>query len=309
MMEQNKPDQLAPETLLRWIAEKKDFFLIDTLTGDHFSKVHLPNSRNACVFEVSFIDQIKAITDDTAAEIVLYGSSDRSMDAHAAADKLTREGYGRVAVLAGGLEGWRSAGHPLEGEAADAPDNPQTVLSLEDRRYAVDIGRSTVQWTGRNPGTTHFGSINLAEGHLAVENGEVNGRFTIDMNSITNTNLEGDELQPVLIGHLKSDDFFFTTLFPTATFTIQRCTWVKPPYLSAPNCRLQGLFELRGVSADLEFMATVTPTAENELAAEAHFDIDRTKWNIVYGSTRFFEHLGMHLVFDLISLQVRLVAA
>ncbi len=34
----------------------------------------------------------------------------------------------------------------------------------------------------------------------------------------------------------------------------------------------------------------------------------RTKWNIVYGSTRFFEHLGKHLVFDLIGIQVRIIA-
>jgi hypothetical protein len=43
--------------------------------------------------------------------------------------------------------------------------------------------------------------------------------------------------------------------------------------------------------------------------AEAHFDINRTKWNIIFGLTRFFEHLGMHLVFDLISIQVRIVVS
>ena len=55
-------------------------------------------------------------------------------------------------------------------------------------------------------------------------------------------------------------------------------------------------------------MATITRTPENGLAAEAHFDIDRPRWNIIYGSTRFFEHLGMHLVFDLISIQLRILA-
>jgi len=55
-------------------------------------------------------------------------------------------------------------------------------------------------------------------------------------------------------------------------------------------------------------MATVTKTPENGLAAEAHFDVDRTRWNIIYGSTRYFEHLGMHLVFDHISIQLRIVA-
>jgi len=67
--------------------------------------------------------------------------------------------------------------------------------------------------------------------------------------------------------------------------------------------------ELRGLKAQQDFMATVTKTPENGVAAEAHFDIDRTRWNIIYGSTRFFEHLGMHLVFDMISIQVRIVAS
>ena len=66
---------------------------------------------------------------------------------------------------------------------------------------------------------------------------------------------------------------------------------------------------LRGVSADLEFDATVALIEDGSLIMEAHFDIDRTRWKVIYGSTRFFEHLGMHKVFDLISFQTRMVAA
>ena len=40
---------------------------------------------------------------------------------------------------------------------------------------------------------------------------------------------------------------------------------------------------------------------------EAHFDLDRTQWNVIYGSSRFFEHLGMHMVFDQISIELRLI--
>ena len=48
---------------------------------------------------------------------------------------------------------------------------------------------------------------------------------------------------------------------------------------------------------------------ENALLLEAHFDIDKTRWNVICGSSRFFEHLGMHKVFDLISLQLNIIAA
>jgi len=56
------------------------------------------------------------------------------------------------------------------------------------------------------------------------------------------------------------------------------------------------------------FEAVIENLADGALAAEAHFDLDRTRWGVIYGSGRFFEHLGMHLVYDPISVQVRIVA-
>jgi hypothetical protein len=51
----------------------------------------------------------------------------------------------------------------------------------------------------------------------------------------------------------------------------------------------------------------VAPLEDGVFVLEAHFDIDRTRWHVIYGSTRFFEHLGMHKVFDLLSFQIRMV--
>jgi polyisoprenoid-binding protein YceI len=128
------------------------------------------------------------------------------------------------------------------------------------------------------------------------------------MDSIENINLEGDELQPVLVSHLKSDDFFLVKIFPTAKFTIHKGKLTEKPFLSLPNYEIEGTLDLRGVKADLSFSTTICHTDDNGLVAEAHFDIDRTRWNVIYGSSRFFENLGMHLVFDLISFQLKIVA-
>ena len=65
---------------------------------------------------------------------------------------------------------------------------------------------------------------------------------------------------------------------------------------------------LRGITAEIGFDATVSPVTDGVLIARAHFDLDRTRWNIIYGSARFFEHLGMHLVFDTISIELKIVA-
>ena len=306
-MKSNRHKALLPDELHRWMAEKKNFFLIDTLPADHFQRVRLPGSANACVFEVDFIDQFKAINEDKDSEIVLYGSSGGSMDAIRAAEKLEDAGYSRVSVLTGGIEAWRSAGLALEGEAVAEPDDPQTLLKLEDRSYVIDTEQSTIQWTGRNAYSSHFGNIKISRGELVVTGENITGTFDIDMESMTNTNLEGDESQPVLIAHLKSDDFFLTRLFPKATFKILDAAPVKEPFATLPNYEIKGQLELRGVEAGQDFRATVAQSPEKMLLIEAHFDIDRTRWDIIYGSARFFEHLGMHQVFDLITIDMRIV--
>ena len=105
-----------------------------------------------------------------------------------------------------------------------------------------------------------------------------------------------------------SDDFFHVEKFPRATFTINQGTPEPEAYVSYPNYKIQGTLELRGMKAEQSFTATVAITADNLLSLEAHFDIDRTRWNVIYGSARYFEHLGMHLVFGPISIQMRILA-
>ena len=56
--------KIDPADLHQWIEERKSFILINTLKSDNFTQRHIKNSVNACVFEVTFIDQVKAITDD-----------------------------------------------------------------------------------------------------------------------------------------------------------------------------------------------------------------------------------------------------
>ena len=308
MTENNKYKTLEPDELMERIKNKETLILIDTLPGSHFEKVHLPGARSACVFEVTFLEQIKAIAESKKAAIVLYGSSGRSKDALTAAEKLQREGYENISVLNGGLESWRARKFEFQGDQPDMAD-PETVLRLDDGKYSVDTDQSVIEWCGRNPNNKHFGTVGIKRGEIEVNASVLSGVFDIDMDSIDNINLKGDELHPVLTSHLKSDDFFFVKIFPSAVLTITEGIPVKTPFLSIPNYELKATLELRGVKADLAFQATVTKTEGGGLAAEAHFDIDRTRWGAIYGSARFFENLGMHLVFDLISFQVKIVTA
>ncbi len=308
MTENKKYKFLEPDELMERIKNKETLILIDTLTGSHFEKVHLPGARSACVFEVTFLEQVKAIAESKRAAIVLYGSSGRSKDALTAAEKLQHEGYDNISVLNGGLEAWRARKFELHGDQPDVAD-PETVLRLDDGKYNVDTDQSVIEWCGRNPNNKHFGTVGIKRGEIEVNGSILSGVFDIDMDSVDNINLKGDELHPVLTSHLKSDDFFFVKIFPSAVLTIKQGLPVKTPFLSIPNYGLEATLELRGVKADLSFQATITKAEGGGLAAEAHFDIDRTRWGVIYGSARFFENLGMHLVFDLISFQVKIVTA
>ena len=299
---------VSPEDLFRKMDVSTDFFLIDTLTRDHFEKVHLPHARNACVFEITFMEQFKEITRNRNAEIVLYGSSGRSMDAINAAEKLGREGYMQISVLNGGLESWRSAGFALEGNAPLDSDDPGTTLVLENGDYQVDTDQSLIEWIGRNPNTKHFGTVKILQGDISVKDSLLGGHFEVDLGSIENTSLKGDELQPLLDTHLKSDDFFFVKNFRKASFQIESSKPAKKPYTTTPNYELTGTLNLRGIKAEQIFLTTITKLEDRSLVAQTQFDMDRTRWGIIYGSARFFEHLGMHLVFDIINIQIKIIA-
>jgi polyisoprenoid-binding protein YceI len=213
-----------------------------------------------------------------------------------------------VSFLEGGIEAWRKAGYALDGKSPDLQDDPQTTVSLPDGKYTVDADASTVEWAGRNPNNRHIGTVDIAHGSIDIKGKVITGVVDIDMNTIHNINLEGDELQSVLEAHLMSDDFFFTKMFPKAVFTIKEAAPIAPGWLTLPNYHVKGELNLRGITADIEFDATITPSESHSVSMEAHFDIDRTRWQVIYGSTRFFEHLGMHKVFDLLSFQIRMMA-
>ncbi|MCU0595088.1 MAG: YceI family protein, partial [Desulfobacterota bacterium] len=292
---------IQPSELRERMREGRPFILIDVLPKEIYQKRRLPGAMNACVYEVTFPDQVAAITRDKSKEIVLYGSSVESRDAAEAAEKLLRLGYDSVHVLDGGVDGWLRSGQSIEGENVLPPERLGKAVDLADHVYAVSTEESVIGWTGRNANGKHYGTLRLSKGEIRLSRGAIDGAFEIDMMSIKNKDLDGDPLQPVLIAHLMSDDFFFVKLFPKASFILAAAKPVESPTLSSPNFQVEGTLELRGVKADIRFPATVNRREDGSVSIEAHFDIDRTRWNVLYGSSRFFEHLGMHLVYDLIT--------
>ncbi|HAA03178.1 MAG TPA: sulfurtransferase [Syntrophobacteraceae bacterium] len=300
--------EISASQLKSWLNQGLNVLLVDTLPEDHFKKRHLPRAKNACVYEVIFLQRMEDLVKDHTGRLVLYGSSTASRDAVTAAEKLARAGYRDLCVLEGGLRAWREAGYPLEGEAPEGLDPWPAKESLADGDFQVDREASFIGWTGRNANVGHHGIVRLKNGELSVRAGTVSGTFLVDMDSIVNFNLQDEALRKILIAHLKSDDFFWLEQFPEARFSLTRVQPIANARPGSTNFDVEGRLCLRGIEADIQFQAVVESLGDGGMAAEAHFDLDRTRWGIIYGSGRFFEHLGMHLVYDPISIQVRIVA-
>ena len=277
--------------------------LIDVMPAEYYRAAHLPGAHNCCVFEMDFLDQAAAVAPDRTDLVVLYGSSTHSLASSTAAEKLEKAGFTRVRNYRGGLQDWEGAGLPVE-RGPETPDEEP----LREGRHEIDTARSQVLWTGRNINGAHTGTIGLEGGWLDVTAGPAaSGEFTLDMESIANTDLADPALNRMLIAHLKSDDFFDTARHPTAVFHLRHVTLNPHAKPGNINADIDGALTLKGVTDDLGFSALIEALPDGALSAEAHFDIDRTRWNVVYGSGKFYEKLGKHLVHDNISLSLRIV--
>ncbi|WP_320111881.1 YceI family protein [Draconibacterium orientale] len=163
--------------------------------------------------------------------------------------------------------------------------------------YSVDTKASKVYWTGKKVAGEHTGYLNLAGGEVFVEGKEVTGaNLNMDVTSIEVTDLEG-EWKDKLVGHLKSDDFFSAEKHPVANFKIT----------SYKNDKVVGDLTIKGITNQVSFPAEVKVEGD-VLTASGTASIDRTKWDIKYGSGKFFSDLGDNMIKDEFEIKFELKA-
>lgn len=170
--------------------------------------------------------------------------------------------------------------------------------------YKVDAEKSILKWNGKKVTGEHFGTVKLGEGSVIVDGGKLTGgTFTFDMNSIVCTDLTDPGYNAKFIGHMKSEDFFNTAKFPTSTFKI---TKVTPKGGTAYD--ISGTMTIKGITNAVTFPATIKTTA-NTIEADGKAVLDRTKYDIRYGSKSFFENIGDKAIYDEFIVDIKLVAS
>lgn len=174
--------------------------------------------------------------------------------------------------------------------------------------YKLDAAASTVEWTAKKVTGQHNGTVAIKSGELNAEAGKLTaGKFAMDMTSIKVLDLTDAEMNGKLTGHLNSDDFFATAKSPESTFEIVSVEPIAGAAAGAANYNVKGNLTIKGITKAITFPATITMD-EKELKANATFDIDRTEWDIKYGSGKFFQDLGDKMINDAFTVKFNIVA-
>ena len=162
----------------------------------------------------------------------------------------------------------------------------------------IDISKSSVKWLGKKVTGSHEGNISIKEGHLHFDdNTFTGGNIVIDMTTIECTDLVGEPKESIE-GHLSSDDFFGVKKYPIATLEIINADKIK---YSKNKYRVTAILEIKSIKNNVEFDVVV-----DNGSANVNFVIDRTKYDVKYGSGSFFDNLGDKMIYDDFNLSVSL---
>lgn len=273
--------------------------IIDVRTPEAYSEAHISGSINHCVYQIDFLEMVPKAYPDRSTALLVYGDGDPYKADLAALGRLQKLGYTDVSILDGGLNKWLSESRPVEGSG-----QPR-VSVLKAQRFALDPEQTKVRWVGRNLMNQHNGHIQAEDGFIEISptGAPITGKVSVDMRQMTCHDLSDNALADMLIHHLASSDFFDVANHPQASFELDSAEQIANATYGMPNYSVNGRLSARGRTLDINLEALVEPI-ENGYVFQTVLNIDRTELGALYGSGRIFERLGMHLVNDLVSLDI-----
>lgn len=159
---------------------------------------------------------------------------------------------------------------------------------------------SQVEWQAYKVGGKHNGTINIKSGSVDLKDGKlVGGAFVLDMPTITVTDLTGNG-KLSLEGHLKSADFFDAENHKESTLTI-----TDVEYNGNGRYVIQAKVSIKGIEQNITFDATGYNN-KGKFSASASFKLDRSLFDVRYGSESFFDNLGDKAIYDDFDIKVEI---
>ena len=177
-----------------------------------------------------------------------------------------------------------------------------TIISFSQEMVEVNTDASRLMWTGSKLTSSHQGEIKLKSGALEIKDGKlVGGTFVIDMTSITCTDLKPQEGGDKLVKHLKAEDFFGVDKHPESQLKITKAVSVNKD-----DYKIIADLTIKEITHSIAFSANVRIDNDAFLATSI-IKFDRTKWDIKYKSSSFFD-VGDKMILDEIELKLFLLS-
>jgi polyisoprenoid-binding protein YceI len=113
--------------------------------------------------------------------------------------------------------------------------------------------------------------------------------------------IKDDDGNERLESHLKSEDFFGVEKYPESKLILSGST----PF-DKGTAVVNGDLTIKGITNHIEFKAAMQKKDEGTWFF-ANIPVDRTKYNVRYGSGSFFDNLGDKTIYDEFKLKVNLL--
>ncbi len=195
-------------------------------------------------------------------------------------------------------------------EANTSEAEAAAISESSSEKFTVNVSESAIEWKGFKPTGSHNGIISLDNGVFETNDGTLqSGTFLINMNTITVTDIEAGDGKEDFEAHLKGtiegkeNHFFDVSKFPTAAFEI-----TSTEALDTGKTKLSGNLAIKDQKHNISFPVNITHDGDQMTIESESFIIDRTKWNVNYGSKSIFEDLGDKFINDDIELKISIKA-
>jgi polyisoprenoid-binding protein YceI len=185
---------------------------------------------------------------------------------------------------------------------------PRPAAAKAAAPYKLQPQLSTLGWDAKAVTHGHNGTVQFSTGELLVTGTQlVGGTVTVDMKTIKATDITDADTYGKFMGHLTSDDFFAPAKYPTASFKITSVTPIKGAAATANNATITGELTIKGITKPLSFPAKVG-VKNGVAAATGTATVNRTQYDIKYGSKSFFDGIGDKAIYDDFTLSFNVIA-
>ena len=172
--------------------------------------------------------------------------------------------------------------------------------------YHVDATNSSVQWFAAKFTGKHEGTVKVLSGDIKNNHGQMSGSIEIDMNSIVDTDIKDEKMNAKLTNHLKSADFFDVATYPKASLVI---TSIMPmaEVKDGLTHTVNGKLTIKNKTNPISFDVTLI-TQGSKITCVGSAVVDRSKYDVRYGSKSFFEDIGDKVIYDEFTIKFNVVA-